>query len=288
MGVAANLKSIIYILKHPFNERHRAEVMWNLVRWQLGARLVAAPVLMPWVDKTVLLARKGETGVTQNIYCGLHEFSEMGFVLHFLRREDRFMDIGANSGVYSVLAAGGCGARGIAIEPVPSTFERLTQQLRVNQLDTLVEALNIGVAEKTGTLYFSTNSDTTNRIVEPDWKGSKCLVPVKTIDELSREIPTIIKIDVEGHDPAVLSGGKRTLASDKLMGLVIEISPPSIPILSDYGFFPCRYDPFQRVLTTLEWDETTGSANVIAVRDFDAVQTRLVSAPVRNFHGKRF
>ena len=61
---------------------------------------------MPWVDKTVLLAQKGETGIFQDIYCGLHEFSEMGFVLHFHRLEDRFMDIGENSGVYSVLRTG--------------------------------------------------------------------------------------------------------------------------------------------------------------------------------------
>jgi FkbM family methyltransferase len=288
MGVAANLRSIIYTLNHPFNELHRVEAMWKWLRWQVGARLVAAPVLMPWIDKTVLLAHKGETGITQNIYCGLHEHSEMGFILHFLRQEDRFMDIGANSGVYSVLAAGGCGARGIAIEPVPSTFERLTRQLWVNHLETLVSALNMGVAEKSGTLYFTTAHDTGNRIVGSDWQGPKSLLPVTTIDELAQEIPTIIKIDVEGHDPAVLSGGKKTLASDKLKALIVEVSPPSIPILSDFGFFPCSYDLFQRRLTKLEWNKLTGSPNVIAVRDFEAVQARLVSAPVRNFHGKRF
>jgi hypothetical protein len=86
----------------------------------------------------------------------------------------------------------------------------------------------------------------------------------------------------------VLLGGKKTMASDKLKALIIEISPPSIPILSNFGFVPCSYDPFQRRLTKLEWAKTAGSANVIAVRDFETVQARLISAPVRTFHDNQF
>jgi FkbM family methyltransferase len=243
---------------------------------------------MPWVDKTVLVAKRGETGVTQNIYCGLHEFSEMGFVLHFIRKEDWFIDIGANAGVYTVLAAGCGGARGIAVEPVPSTFDRLARQLRVNNLDAHVSARNLGIAEKSGVLYFTTDSDTTNKIVGGDWSGPKTLLPVTTLDELAQEIPALIKIDVEGHDEAVLLGGMKTLADEGLKAIIIEISRPSISILSRHGFIPCYYDPFQRRLTKLEWLKTSGSANVIAVRDFEMVQARLLSAPIRNFHGKRF
>jgi FkbM family methyltransferase len=288
MSLTSNLKTLDYIVKHPLNDGQKINALWSWLRWQVGARLVAAPVIMPWIDRTVLVARKGETGITQNIYCGLHEFSEMGFVLHLLKKEDRFIDVGANSGVYAILAAGCCGAKGIAIEPIPSTFHRLTQQVSVNHLDNLISARNIGVADKAGTLHFTTDSDTTNRIVNKNWKGPKDLLPVTTIDELADEVPTLIKIDVEGHDEAVLLGGKKTLASEKLKAVVIEISPPSIQILSDFGFVPCSYDPFQRYLKKLAWAKTTESANVLAVRDFELVQARLASAPVRNFHGKRF
>jgi FkbM family methyltransferase len=289
VSLNSNLKTIAYIIKHPFNKDQKIKALWNYLRWQIGTRLVSAPVIMPWVDKTVLVASKGETGVTQNIYCGLHEFSEMGFVLHFLRKEDQFIDVGANSGVYSILAAGCCGARGIAVEPVPSTFRRLTQQIGVNQLDHLVQARNIGVADKNGSLYFTTDSDTTNRIVDKEWNGPKDLLPVTTIDLLAGERPpALMKIDVEGNDHAVLLGAGNTLASDILKAVIIEISPPSVFILSRCGFIPCGYDPFQRRLTKLEWAKISGCPNVIAVRDFEAVQARLRSAPVRSFHGKRF
>jgi hypothetical protein len=38
------------------------------------------------------------TGATQNLYCELHEYNDMAFLLHFLREEDSFADVGANIG----------------------------------------------------------------------------------------------------------------------------------------------------------------------------------------------
>jgi len=48
------------------------------------------------VNGSKFLVKTGETGLTGNIYTGLHEFPDMGFLLHFLRAEDLFVDIGAN------------------------------------------------------------------------------------------------------------------------------------------------------------------------------------------------
>lgn len=47
------------------------------------------------------------TGATGNWYCGLQEYEDMSFVLHALRPGDLFVDVGANIGSYSILAAGG-------------------------------------------------------------------------------------------------------------------------------------------------------------------------------------
>jgi hypothetical protein len=58
--------------------------------------------------------------LTGNLYAGLHEFSEMGFLLHLLRQNDLFVDVGANLGSYTVLASAVCQARNIAFEPVPA------------------------------------------------------------------------------------------------------------------------------------------------------------------------
>ena len=49
-------------------------------------------------------------GATGNLFCGLHEIEDMGFVLHFLRSDDIFLDVGVNVGTYTVLAAGVAGS----------------------------------------------------------------------------------------------------------------------------------------------------------------------------------
>ena len=55
-------------------------------------------------------------GATGNLYVGLHEFEEMAFLLHFLRRGDLFADVDANVGSYTILAAVAVGTEAIAFE----------------------------------------------------------------------------------------------------------------------------------------------------------------------------
>jgi hypothetical protein len=43
-----------------------------------------------------LAAGREMTRATGNIYCGLHEFADIGFVLHLLRAGDLSVDVGAN------------------------------------------------------------------------------------------------------------------------------------------------------------------------------------------------
>ena len=45
------------------------------------------------------------TGATMNMYRGLHVAADILFVLHVLRVDDVFLDVGANVGTYSILAS---------------------------------------------------------------------------------------------------------------------------------------------------------------------------------------
>ena len=59
---------------------------------------------IPFTDRARLLVSRGMYGATQNVYCGLNDFEDMSFVLHYLRQDDIFLDVGANIGAYTVLA----------------------------------------------------------------------------------------------------------------------------------------------------------------------------------------
>ena len=78
-----------YILQHPLNRTARRAALKRWFKWQVGSRLVPGDVLVPFVNNTVLVVSPGMTGATQNIYTGLHEFEDCGFLLHLLRSVPR-------------------------------------------------------------------------------------------------------------------------------------------------------------------------------------------------------
>ena len=230
--------------------------------------------------------RNGMTGATGNIYCGLHEFVDMGFLLHLLRPGDLFVDVGANVGSYTVLASAVCGAEAIAIEPDPGAAAILRRNVEENKIGDCVEVLEIASGQAAGVAQLTIGNDTTNRITG-DISVSTRKVIVKSLDELLVDrVPTLIKVDVEGYEPAVIAGAKRTLTNPSLKAVIIETVTPEIDAsLLDAGFCRGNYDPFMRSLHFSNPDKFKyHSANTLYVRGRE-VRDVLLSAPKRNVAG---
>src|SRR5262245_39596987 len=67
------------------------------------------------------------------------------------RRVDVFLDLGANSGFYSVLLARtGLVGEVIAFEPDPGNYARLIANLQLNRLQTQVKALPFALGDRAG------------------------------------------------------------------------------------------------------------------------------------------
>jgi len=209
----------------------------------------------------------------------------MAFVLHLIRPDDVFVDIGANIGSYTVLAAGGVGARVVAVEPIPSIFAHLSRNVRLNDLAARVRLWRGGLSDKAGTLRFSSELDTVNHVLAEGESGPAVDVPVQRLDDLlGNDVPVMMKIDVEGHEAAVLSGAPRTLSNPALLAVVMETNGNSarygvgdeqlIETMQGYGFEACSYDPFARTLRT----GASASGNTVFVRNKRLVQERVQSA----------
>jgi hypothetical protein len=95
------LNKLRIILSHPLARRAQAKTLFRIASWQLRSRL-QREVIVPWIADQKLIAKRGMTGATGNTYVGLHEFTDMMFLLHFLRRGDVFLDIGANVGTITL------------------------------------------------------------------------------------------------------------------------------------------------------------------------------------------
>ncbi len=103
-----------FVSSHPLTRDHKLKAYFRVLNWQLRSRL-SSEICMPWIAGTKLVVKRGMTGATGNIYAGLHEFADMSFLLHFLRPNDLFVDVGANVGSYTVLASGVCKARSMGL-----------------------------------------------------------------------------------------------------------------------------------------------------------------------------
>jgi len=280
------LNTFNFIRKHPLNKEHKIAAFGRFIKWQIGSRLNPFPVLYPFVENSLLIVQRSMAGATGNIYCGLHEFSEMGFLLHVLRPEDIFVDIGANIGSYTVLASGVVGARTLAFEPAPGTFKHLRHNVDVNDVHGKVELYNMALGSGTDELLFSSTLDTENHIVSEKENIPSIKVPVQSLDKMMRGMaPLAMKIDVEGYETEVLKGAGSVLANLHLKAIIIELNGLGQRYgfddkaihdkLVKLGFKPNLYDPISRQFTEIQnW----GTDNTIYIRDPAFVASRVKSS----------
>lgn len=251
------------------------------------------PVVFPWIGATSLVVERGMTGATMNVYCGLHEAADMAFVLHLLRPDDRFLDIGANVGTYTILSSGVARAHSITLEPIPATYASLQRNLRLNNLHALVASHCLAVGAELGSLRFTADRGPMNRVVTgssfptaANTLEATVEVPVTTVDQLltGTLAPLLWKVDVEGFEPQVLQGAAQALHNPELKAVLLEADTPALQaVMADAGFSRFVYDPFTRQLHPLSASTQAGSShNQLWIRDLPFVQQRCrTAAPVQ-------
>jgi len=135
------------------------------------------------------------------------------------RKIDVFVDIGANTGFYSVMfAVKNLAERIVAFEPDPGNFARLTANLRANDLAGRIEAvpLAIGDADSEVTLFEGARYNRgESTIVVPEQTPQEVKFRVRQVrldDAYAIAGKTlIVKMDVEGYEFHALDGMQRTL-----------------------------------------------------------------------------
>ena len=278
-------KTLSYIARHPLASKRPIHAFYRYAWWQVSSRL-QDEIEFDWIEGSKLLVKRGMTGATGNIYCGLHEFADMAFLLHLLRPDDLFVDVGANIGSYSILASAVCGAGAIAIEPDPGTMAALKRNIELNGQVERVERVQAALGAVKGTGRFTIGRDTMNQIADQEDEASQ-EVELLTLDEVvGQKDPTLIKMDVEGYEAEVVAGGLSTLASDSLLAIISENAdkPVRDPIEAN-GFRLCSYRPYSREIVLDANSEPRSTNNFLFVRDIEAVRARVSSARKREVAG---
>lgn len=152
-------------------------------------------------------------------------------------------DIGANVGIFSLYSARR-GLKVVSFEPSPSNFYLLTKNVELNKLGDLVCSLNVALHDHTeinklhmaGTVVGSAqhNFSTVNAADhEIDISSGQSIYLQSIIgygiddfvETFNVEIPTHIKIDVDGNESLILEGGGKTLSNPQLKSMYIETRP---------------------------------------------------------------
>ncbi|ACK51656.1 methyltransferase FkbM family [Methylocella silvestris BL2] len=152
------------------------------------------------------------------------------------RNQGLFLDVGANDGLYSVLAGiTRPDARIVAFEPYPPALDILKINVAANGLSDRVDIRPIALSDSEGlaVLYMPDQrhglletSSTLERNFRPN--DQKTLEATKAqLDNV--ELPGsvgLIKADIEGHELAFLEGARKTIARDRPF-VFIEVLPPN-------------------------------------------------------------
>jgi len=279
---AHSLRStVLYLGRHPVGRRQPLRTALRVALWQARLRFNSGLQSAPWVNDSRLLVRRGLTGVTGNVYYGLHEFVEMSFVALLLRPEDLFVDIGANAGSYTVLASKVAGARTLAFEPGDEAANVLARTVALNGISERVELRREAVGDRVGEARFTRGLGTMNKVSAE----GEVAVPLITIEAaLGGAIPLAIKLDIEGGEDAAIRGARTLLEDRRLEALLIEtVSDETARSLASAGLAEVQFDPWTRSL--YDGDARLPVNNRIYVRDRAFVAERLRTAPPLSFAG---
>ena len=169
-------------------------------------------------------------------------------VLDLLQDVDNFVDVGANIGYYSLTVASHLDQaqqrRLIAFEPNPRMLSLLKKNVVLNGLP--IDVRGMALSDKHTLQNFYLPQSDMSGSLEKDFNDESTVtveVPTTTLDTFVTDGnvvgSTLMKIDAEGHEPAILRGGVETLSRlqpDLIVEVTHEYDEDTVRLLRDLGY----------------------------------------------------
>lgn len=146
------------------------------------------------------------------------------------RADFAFVDIGANQGLYSLIAAQNPKCRQIiAFEPVPATHARLAANVALNGGAERTVLHQLAIANSVGEVTISVAEGHTGTATLAGREAGKGNVTIHTIDAplldplLAGALPLFVKIDVEGLEAVVIAELAKTASFARVAAIFYEV-----------------------------------------------------------------
>jgi FkbM family methyltransferase len=166
------------------------------------------------------------------IYMGCYEPLNTYRFKKILRPGMVVVDVGANIGYFSLLAASCVGNSGrvFAIEPWPANFAVLKNAVQRNGLRQVsIFSYGLGATDSIGRVSQADQKIFNNRTASMAGDDAEGLaVVVKSLDQCldawGVERVDLLKVDVDGFETQVLAGAQSSLRSGRIRNIIIELN----------------------------------------------------------------
>lgn len=272
------------IASHPANKGRVTLALSRYLLWQFSKRLLGATHRDIDFHGLKLRCHADSHSASAALYFnGLPDYREMHFMQRYLRPGDSFLDVGANVGVYTLLAAALVGPTGRvdAFEPGEKALRYLRANIELNQLaEVAIHAMALSDSPGTRGFLQTVDDCTATLAVETLQNANDEIrqIPCTTLDDFALDTNwTMAKLDVEGAEPLVLRGARGHLARGNPPVLQIEMDGYSkrfgvethdfIEELAGLGYRAAAYDPDENKVFACERPWERGIRNVLAIHD---------------------
>lgn len=238
------------LLNHPLNRNRKLYTLLKIIWWKVNQLFFKIPAIINMTDNAKLICYPNNSFGSFVVYANFPEYEVMNFINKTVENGDIVVDVGANIGSESVLAASrGKKVKVYAFEPTKSLIPLLNENIFINDFYNRIEIIQKAVSNKNGKVRFvleneseinhldisSNNKPKNNRIDHLDIKKTVQIDSVTLdtfIKEKSLKKIKLLKIDVEGAELLVLQGAQKALAAGKINVVLFEINKN----IADYGY----------------------------------------------------
>lgn len=202
-----------------------ASTLKQWLRWWKYLNM-KTPVIMPWLDGLKMRIYPGNEVYRAMFVKGIYDPNFSIAINSSLNKGGTFIDVGANIGNFSLLASKAVGTTGhvIAIEPSSRDYDRLVDNIRLNQLENVIAPYKFAVSDRTGekaTLQIANEERSALNTFAPEF-SVKGITKVNTEEVETSTLDSFVersglsnieavKMDIEGSELKALHGAINTI-----------------------------------------------------------------------------
>jgi len=207
----------------------------NRLNWFLYQHLKPKGYTLVEVQGNKMYVDAGDTGVAPALLMGdTYEKCEVNLFKKLVSREMVVVDIGANFGYYTLIAANLVGDKGkvFAFEPEPENYALLVRNIEVNGYKNIIPVQK-AISNKTGTtnLFLFEKNKGQHTIYEPRSYWKSIVVESITLDDYfseQQDSVDVIKMDIEGAEILALLGMDRIIKQAPNLKIFTEFVPTKL------------------------------------------------------------